>query len=232
MIPTCNDDPLARIEEAFRNGDPRLQEVLARWRGHEFVVCVDGQWRLEGFITFFKAVQEVMAAVDGTMPSGLPLQCLDPLQIARFFRIPLDEFVESGILPPHLLDPGQIAHFRSIPFEEFHWWPGRGGGIAGKGAAAHEEFKELPQEVGTARAAEILGVSKDTVLRLKAAGLLEYRNTAPPNSSRPVYAFSLRSVMELRTSYERDDPLPYRPVEPPNRRVKEQRKYKHLDLDD
>jgi hypothetical protein len=97
----------------------------------------------------------------------------------------------------------------------------------------YDEHEEAPKEVGTAEAAEILGVSKDTVLKLKAAGLLEYRNTAPPDSSRAVYAFTLRSVMELRTSYDRDDPAPRAPAEPPKRRANERlRRYKHLDLDD
>lgn len=95
-----------------------------------------------------------------------------------------------------------------------------------------DDQEEPPQEVGTARAAKILGVSKDTVLKLKGAGLLEYRNTAPPGSNRPVYAFTLRSVMELRTSYERDEPEVRRPVEPLRRRVKGRRKYKHLDTGD
>lgn len=104
--------------------------------------------------------------------------------------------------------------------------------ILGTESRNQDEHGEPPQEVGTAGAAEILGVSKDTVLKLKGAGLLEYRNTAPPGSSRPVYAFTLRSVMELRTSYERDEPEVRRPVEPLRRRVKGQRKYKHLDTGD
>jgi len=96
MIPSA-DDLLDRIREAFRNGEPRLQEVLTRWRGHEFVVCVNGKWRLEGFVTFFKAVQEMMAVVDGALPPGLPPHCLDPVQIARSFCLPLDAFDRSGV---------------------------------------------------------------------------------------------------------------------------------------
>jgi hypothetical protein len=95
-----------------------------------------------------------------------------------------------------------------------------------------EDDGELPKEVGTAEAASILGVSKDTLLKLKQAGLLEYRNSAPPDSFRPVYAFSLRSVMEIRTTYERDVPTPRRQTEPPRRQIKAVRKYKHLKLND
>jgi hypothetical protein len=88
----------------------------------------------------------------------------------------------------------------------------------------------LPKEVSTAEAARILGVSKDTVLKLRGTGLLEYRNTGCPESSRPVFAFSLRSIIELRTSYERDSPLPRRPQGSARRRIKVERKYKHLRL--
>ena len=90
----------------------------------------------------------------------------------------------------------------------------------------------LPREVSTAEAARILGISKDTVLKLKSSGLLEYRNTGSPDSCRPVYAFTLRSVIELRTNYDRDMPVPRQRPDPPRRRVKGERKYKHLNLDD
>ena len=89
----------------------------------------------------------------------------------------------------------------------------------------------LPQEVSTAEAASILGVSKDTVLKIKSAGLLEYRDKAPPTSSRPKYAFSLRSVLKLRTTYEVDEPAPFRAKEPSRRRVSGVRKFKHLNVD-
>jgi hypothetical protein len=92
--------------------------------------------------------------------------------------------------------------------------------------------EELPKEVSTAEAARILGVSKDTVLKLKAAGLLEYRNTGSPDSCRPVYAFSLRSVLEVRTTYQRDNPPYHRPEAPHRHRVKGKRNYKHFTLSD
>jgi hypothetical protein len=89
----------------------------------------------------------------------------------------------------------------------------------------------VPEEVGTERAAQILRCSKDTVLRYKDAGLLEYRNIAPPGSSRPVFAFPLQSVINLRTTYERDEPVAQLPKEPQRRRVRDQRRYKHLRID-
>jgi len=91
---------------------------------------------------------------------------------------------------------------------------------------------DLPKEVSTAEAARILGVSKDTVLKLKSAGLLEYRNTGSPDSCRPVYAFSLRSVLEVRTTYHRDGPPYHRPEAAHRHQVKGKREYKHFTLTD
>jgi hypothetical protein len=89
----------------------------------------------------------------------------------------------------------------------------------------------LPEEVSTAQAAEILGVSKDTVLAYRERGLLPFRDLAPPGGSKPVYMFPLAAVLELRTAYQTEQPAPATPKEP-TRRAKGQRKYKHLDLDD
>jgi hypothetical protein len=97
IVDSNNSHRLDRIAEALKNPDSQLQAVLARWQDHDFTVRVDGKWRLEGFINFFQSVVETLAAVDGAQPPPLPSQCLDPVQIARFFRIPLDEFAASGI---------------------------------------------------------------------------------------------------------------------------------------
>ncbi len=90
---------------------------------------------------------------------------------------------------------------------------------------------DLPKEVSTEEAATILGLSKDTVLKLRAAGLLEFRNAAPPGSSRPAYRFLLDSIVRLRTSYETDEPTPKIPRQPTRRAVKGKRKYKYIDYD-
>jgi|GEM_PF-6476260 len=94
------------------------------------------------------------------------------------------------------------------------------------------DIDTLPKEVTTEQAARILGCSKDTVLKLKRAGLLEWRNAAPPGSARPNFRFTLTSVMTLRTTYEVDEP-PIRPAkEPTRRRRKSDKRFKHLNLDD
>jgi hypothetical protein len=97
-----------------------------------------------------------------------------------------------------------------------------------KACHTQEDYGDLPREVSTADAARILGVTKDTVLKYKDAGMLEYRNMAPPSSSRPVFAFSLASVLKLRTTYGTDEPPPFRRREPTRRAVKGQRKRKHI----
>jgi hypothetical protein len=108
---------------------------------------------------------------------------------------------------------------------------------AGRSTASNAEKSKLdgvtlPEEVSTARAASILGVSKDTVLKLKSAGLLEYRTLGSPDSSRPVYAFTLRSVLEVRTTYQRDTPPYHRPEAPHRHQVKGKRKYRNFTLRD
>ena len=89
-----------------------------------------------------------------------------------------------------------------------------------------------PPEVGTLAAAKVLGVSKDTVLKLREAGVLPYRNAAPPGSSRPVFRFPLDAVLKLRGGYRTEVPAPRGPKAPPRRRAAGGRKYNHLNLGD
>ena len=60
---------------------------------------------------------------------------------------------------------------------------------------------ELPPEVSLSEAAEVLGVDKKTVIKYLRGGLLEWRNIAPPTSSRPTFRIKLESVLNLRTHY-------------------------------
>jgi hypothetical protein len=89
----------------------------------------------------------------------------------------------------------------------------------------------LPEEVGTAEAAKILGVSKDTVLAYREGGLLPSRNLAP-GGARPIYKFPLEAVIRLRTGYETEQPAAEAPRERPRRKRKGTRTYKHLTIDD
>jgi len=89
-----------------------------------------------------------------------------------------------------------------------------------------------PEEVGTAEAAEILGVSKDTVLAYREKGLLPSRNLAPPGSSRPIFMFPLADVMKLRTGYDFEGPDDTPRPETTRRRGKGRCKFELLDLDD
>lgn len=60
---------------------------------------------------------------------------------------------------------------------------------------------ELPPEVSLIEAAHLLGVDKKTVIKYIRGGLLEWRNIAPPTSSRPTFRIKLDSVVNLRTHY-------------------------------
>jgi len=72
----------------------------------------------------------------------------------------------------------------------------------------------LPEEVTTQQAAAILRCCKHTVLQYLEQGVLEWRNLAPPSSHRPVFRFTLRSVLELRLGYQRGSARPPQPVKP------------------
>jgi predicted transcriptional regulator len=91
---------------------------------------------------------------------------------------------------------------------------------------------ELPPELSTDEAAKILAVSKDTVLRLKRAGLLEFRNTAPPESARPVYRYTLASVAKLRTTYTRDVPALPTPRKQNHHHARRKPKTTHIRIQD
>ena len=90
----------------------------------------------------------------------------------------------------------------------------------------------LPEEVSLKQAAEILGVSKDTVLKLKNEGVLQVRNAAPPTSSRPVYRFKLESVTAYRTAYVQEVPSSRRRTEPKRHTSKTCKQFRHFHHDD
>jgi hypothetical protein len=120
---------------------------------------------------------------------------------------------------------GEVAVFRSRELEQ-------AGDAGPQDYGSTVDENGLPKEVSTAEAARILGVSKDTVLKLKSAGLLEYRIAGSPDSSRIVYRFLLASVIEFRTSYQADVPIPQVPSELRRRRVRgRQQVFKHLRLE-
>ena len=78
-----------------------------------------------------------------------------------------------------------------------------------KGALSSEELEQLnlPREVSTAEAAQILGCDRKTVQKYIHTGLLEWRDIAPPTSSRPEFRIKLDSVLAIRSSY-RTTPFP------------------------
>lgn len=89
---------------------------------------------------------------------------------------------------------------------------------------------DLPDEVSAQQAAEILGVTKRTVLKYYSEGLLPARNIAPPSSTRPSYRFPLDKIVDFRSSYEYCEPAPKAsPVAPSNTKPKHY-EARHLQL--
>lgn len=60
------------------------------------VVWADGKWRIGGFVAYFYEEYEWLRQHIPTLPPYLPPQCLDPVQIARFFGESLDDFDWKG----------------------------------------------------------------------------------------------------------------------------------------
>ena len=96
------------------------------------------------------------------------------------------------------------------------------------GSRMDDILGSLPTELSTEEVAQVLGCSKDTVLKLKQDGMLEYRNVAPPTSSRPVYRFTFESVRALRTSYSRDVPEIAGSQDSVRRSRRQKRQFKHF----
>jgi len=190
----------------------------------------------------FNIPDEAIAFINGeTVPPTYTLQTNDTLE----FIVPLGR----KSVGEQVWTDDELCVFFKITREDLQAWIAQGlkvkqclDGSLRITETAVDEFNrgrvieaplvsDLPREVSTEEAATILGLSKDTVLKLRAAGLLEFRNAAPPGSSRPVYRFLLESVVRLRTSYETDEPTPRIPGQPTRRAVKGKRKYKYIDYD-
>ena len=87
-----------RISEALRQAESEssIDTVRSRWDGFEHSVQQNGEWKLEGFITYFQHCHEMMRAIDPSLPSTLPSRCFDPAWLAGVFGISVEEFgVES-----------------------------------------------------------------------------------------------------------------------------------------
>lgn len=60
------------------------------------IVQANGKWRLGGFVAYFQQEHEWLRQHIPDLPPYLPEQCVDPVQIAGFFGINLDEFDLKG----------------------------------------------------------------------------------------------------------------------------------------
>lgn len=91
---------MAHWDEAEKSGqeDTPLEQAIAKHkRNMPYNLSQNGVWHLEGFVAFFGDLRDIVAAIDPSTPPCLPPQCLDPVQIARFFRIPIENFNFPGV---------------------------------------------------------------------------------------------------------------------------------------
>jgi hypothetical protein len=90
-----------------------------------------------------------------------------------------------------------------------------------KSALSPEELEKLnlPREVTTREAAQILGCDPKIVTKYIRHGDLEWRDIAAPDSSRPNYRITIASVLKMRQSYRRSFPQVSGERQQPQRRV-------------
>jgi len=86
-------DYLQRIRELVRTGETAN---LPHWGDGKFGVGEGGRWHYEGFVNVFQALHEALRAVDPSIPPGLPPHALDPVVIAGFFSVPLEDMNWQG----------------------------------------------------------------------------------------------------------------------------------------
>jgi hypothetical protein len=86
-------DYLQRIKELVRTGQTAH---LDHWGDGKFIVGENGRWHYEGFVNVLQAFHEAMRAVDPSIPAGLQTLALDPVVIAAFFGIPLQDMNWQG----------------------------------------------------------------------------------------------------------------------------------------
>lgn len=81
-----------------------LGQALRRARGYQPVVCENGVWQLDAFISYFRTWYEVLRAIDPSLPPGLS-SLTDPRVICELFSIP----IESTNAPPDLISQSSGA---------------------------------------------------------------------------------------------------------------------------
>lgn len=90
LLPEGDEKSLTAEKQAM-NSDDEMQIDQNRP-----VVWADGKWRIGGFVAYFHQEYEWLRQYLPSLPPYLPLQCVDPAQISRFFGISLDEFDWKG----------------------------------------------------------------------------------------------------------------------------------------
>jgi len=82
------NDLSSRYRAFIKAPTPEYLAVKRHWRGFKHTVCINGKWRIEGFITWFTKEYELLRCVDPSLPSALSPDLYKPETIARMFGIP------------------------------------------------------------------------------------------------------------------------------------------------
>jgi hypothetical protein len=223
---------LARLRDAYRHGtnEPTLAGELTRLQ-EPVVVWEEGTWLFEGLISLFHSLHQALRVIDRSIGPRLPQHCLNPEQIARFFRIPAANpnrptCSPSAVSAAFVNLEGAVASLRrsidAIP----------GGTPASQPTllvpSPDDDLRLLPDPLSTRLAARLLGVDRKTLDKLRRSGCLKWR-VKNPTSSRKEYLYDKQSVMDVRSSYRVGDALPSRP--PVRRKISSGYVPKHITLE-
>jgi hypothetical protein len=104
-----------RIAQARQSGevDTELAQALSRADRSITLREGNGPWLMEGFISFFLSLRDIVAAIDTTFPAGLPPHLLDPSTISWFFGIPIEEINVGQLWNSSPLN-GQVERLKTI----------------------------------------------------------------------------------------------------------------------
>ena len=170
------------------------------------VVFAQGKWLVGGLIAYFHQERDRLRAVGFDLPPGLPPDRLDPVQIARFLGIRVED-----------MDwPGPWAGVAtSLARLEAKLEGGVGSSASPLSPSPAPPSSTLPRapvaarELATRYAAAYLTVSVETLEKYVQTGLLPRRNIAPPGSGKPRYRYSVGDLDRLiAQGYRRVVPRP------------------------
>lgn len=157
------------------------------------------------------AVRQALATLDDSISPDVPPFLLDPATIARLFRIPLEDFNWQGHPTGNIL-AAQLERMEA-KLENLNQLTCEG---VGRDRQPSGDPADLPDCLPSRLAADLLGVDKKTLDRLRIDGFLKWR-VKNPTSSRREFLYEKQSVLDLKNSYRIGDSRAAQPK--PRRKV-------------